>query len=563
MKNLDLFRRFIIGSMVLALTIPLVYHVALNVTRYNHFNKLTEQICKAIEPRIQIGAHREALEYMKSTIATHGLGAEPSIEFKDHGNFVTPPIQNIESKFRESCEFQGITGVEASVFYNHGPLLNILYLYLYLASVPFLFFALLWARRGVLRLQRKVADTIEVQMKQLLGINSIPEKPKTSLFYKFFDLQIPLLKYLKSHIETLERELKKYSLKIADQQKREVLMEVAAQLAHEIVTPISNLQMILKSDDAKKHEHLILLELSQIKNLSEKLLREYRGEVTILEEKKEIINVVESIHSALESAKLFAKNVRPVIFHFDCKVGDEIKLVGCRSEFIAAISNILRNSVESLKKDNGFIIVKVDQDIENLEISITDNGCGINEENLPKIFENKFSTGKKNGTGLGLYQVKSAIESMAGNIVVESELNHGTTLRLTWTLSNSFSPLLPLDLSQQNIPSQKPDLVLIDDMKSTHVMWDIEARRAQKILISFKSFDEFNSSKKYLDKKTPIFVDYNFENGPLTGKQIAEQIALLGFVNVHIATGFPADHVEKIIGIKSIRCKDFPLEELL
>ncbi|MFZ4402502.1 MAG: sensor histidine kinase [Pseudobdellovibrionaceae bacterium] len=397
-------------------------------------------------------------------------------------------------------------------------------------------------------------------MKQLLGIGAASEAPKTSLFYKIFDLEIPLLTYLKRHIENLESDLQSYSKKIADQQKREVLMDVAAQMAHDIVTPISNLQMILQNDDANKNQNLILLELGQIKNLSEKLLREYRGESSMAEQKRETIDVVESIHSALESAKVFAKSMRPVVFNFDCKKNEKVELVGDRSDFIAALSNILRNSVEALEKDNGVITVRLLKDFQSLKVHVSDNGCGIKEENLSKIFENKFSVGKKNGTGLGLFQVKSMIESMKGAIHVESKIGIGTTIGLTWPLcSESFTN----GLNQKTIATQRPDLILIDDTNSNHVRWDIEARRAQKKLASFRSLDDFNSASQNIDRDTPIFVDYTFDNGPHTGKEIAERIVSAGFENVHIATALPVDRVDRPTGIKSVRGKDFPLAVLL
>lgn len=563
MKNLNLIHRFIVGSMILGLVVPLAYHITLDLARYNHFKKLTEQVCKAIEPRIQIGAQREALEYLKSTITNQGLDAKPLVEFKDHGNLVTPSILNAEAMARESCEFQGITGVKASILYEHVPMINILYLYLYLISVPILFLVFMWARRGVMRLQRKVADIIEAQVKQLLGMGAVSELPKTSLFYKLFDLEIPLLKYLKKHIESLEADLKSYSQKIAVQQKREVLMDVAAQMAHEIVTPISNLQMIMQSEDAKIHQDLVLLELSQIKNLSEKLLREYRGEASNSTQKREAINVVESIYAALESTKLFAKNIRPVAFRFDYDVNKKVELVGDRSEFIAALSNILRNSVEAFENDDGVITVQLKRDSKKLKVSITDNGCGIKEENLSKIFENKISIGKKNGTGIGLFQVKSSIEKIKGAVHVESKVGVGTTMNLMWPLRQEISDLPDVGIDKKAASPQKPDLILIDDTNSNHIRWDIEARRAQKTLASFCSLDDFNSRSEEIDKGTPVFVDYNFENGSYTGKEIAERIVLRGFRNVHIATGFPEDHVERPQGIKSVRGKDFPLAELL
>lgn len=159
-----------------------------------------------------------------------------------------------------------------------------------------------------------------------------------------------------------------------------------------------------------------------------------------------------------------------------------------------------------------------------MKINITDNGCGIKEENLSKIFENKFSIGKKNGTGLGLFQVKSSIENMKGAIHIESKVGVGTTKNLTWSLRSEFSDLPVAGLDQKAASPQKPDLILIDDTNSNHVSWDIEARRAQKTLASFQSLDDFNSRSQDIDKGTPVFVDYTFENGPHTGKEIAERM---------------------------------------
>jgi two-component system, sporulation sensor kinase D len=66
-------------------------------------------------------------------------------------------------------------------------------------------------------------------------------------------------------------------------------------------------------------------------------------------------------------------------------------------------------------------------------ITIADNGEGISQENLEKIFT-PFFTSKENGTGLGLVVCKRIIESFGGEIAIESKLKIGTQVRITLPL---------------------------------------------------------------------------------------------------------------------------------
>jgi two-component system NtrC family sensor kinase len=65
-----------------------------------------------------------------------------------------------------------------------------------------------------------------------------------------------------------------------------------------------------------------------------------------------------------------------------------------------------------------------------IEIKISDNGCGISKEDLPKIFEPFFTTKGQKGTGLGLAVIWGIIDNHNGTITVESELNKGTTFTI-------------------------------------------------------------------------------------------------------------------------------------
>ena len=94
-------------------------------------------------------------------------------------------------------------------------------------------------------------------------------------------------------------------------------------------------------------------------------------------------------------------------------------------------SNLLSNAIK-YTPENGKITVVVKSDGHLLELSISDTGYGIPKEDQLKMFQ-KFYRAENvqryvpEGTGLGLYVIKSIVEAMKGNITFESTENQGTT----------------------------------------------------------------------------------------------------------------------------------------
>jgi len=93
--------------------------------------------------------------------------------------------------------------------------------------------------------------------------------------------------------------------------------------------------------------------------------------------------------------------------------------------------NIIRNAVQAMNKPNGRIIVNAVANDQKVVLSINDNGCGISEEGLSKLFNPFYTTkGPDKGTGLGLYIVRQVVERNNGKISVQSKLGEGTTFIL-------------------------------------------------------------------------------------------------------------------------------------
>ena len=94
------------------------------------------------------------------------------------------------------------------------------------------------------------------------------------------------------------------------------------------------------------------------------------------------------------------------------------------------IMNILTNSIQAIQ-DMGEIVIKTKASMGYVEISISDNGCGIPKENINKIFDPFFTTkAPGEGTGLGLYICYGIVQRHNGCIDVKSEIGNGTTITI-------------------------------------------------------------------------------------------------------------------------------------
>ena len=97
------------------------------------------------------------------------------------------------------------------------------------------------------------------------------------------------------------------------------------------------------------------------------------------------------------------------------------------------INNLVSNAIKyrDVSKKENVLVVTANVAGSNLEISVSDNGIGISNEYLHRIFEMFYrATERSEGAGLGLYIVRETVEKLRGSIAVESELGVGTTFRI-------------------------------------------------------------------------------------------------------------------------------------
>jgi signal transduction histidine kinase len=98
---------------------------------------------------------------------------------------------------------------------------------------------------------------------------------------------------------------------------------------------------------------------------------------------------------------------------------------------VIAFTNILINAIEAMESGKGELTVTIAGAPDKASVMIADNGAGIPEEHLPRLFE-PFFTLKKNGVGLGLSVSYSIIQSHNAAIEVKSELKNGTQFSIAF-----------------------------------------------------------------------------------------------------------------------------------
>jgi signal transduction histidine kinase len=107
------------------------------------------------------------------------------------------------------------------------------------------------------------------------------------------------------------------------------------------------------------------------------------------------------------------------------------------------VRNLISNAIKYRKLDQGTSEVGIRVNVDHLraEINFADNGIGIDEDNLARIFEMFYrATEQSDGSGIGLYIVRNAVEKLGGQITVASRPGQGT--RFTIILPNRINSTL-------------------------------------------------------------------------------------------------------------------------
>ncbi|MGL4739823.1 MAG: ATP-binding protein [Sarcina sp.] len=225
---------------------------------------------------------------------------------------------------------------------------------------------------------------------------------------------------------------------ISDYKKLENMRsEFVANVSHELKTPVTSIRGFAETlryvDDTKTREKF----LSIIEEESDRLTRLIQDILSLYDIEKKQIKVIEAVDivSVIESVRELTRNEsekREV--NFISEINIENSIVANSDSIKQLILNLVDNAIK-YSGNNSKVWLNIEENVDNFEIVVKDNGVGIEEEHLNRIFERFYRVDKARsretgGTGLGLAIVKHIVNNLNGDIFVESEIGKGTKFKV-------------------------------------------------------------------------------------------------------------------------------------
>jgi two-component system, NtrC family, nitrogen regulation sensor histidine kinase NtrY len=227
-------------------------------------------------------------------------------------------------------------------------------------------------------------------------------------------------------------ELQKSAQLLAKSERESAWREMAKQVAHEIKNPLTPMKLSIQhlrrtmSDNApdldRKVDNLTTMLIEQIDTLSS-IANEFSSFAKMPKAISEKLDINHIIQSTID---LFSSST-DVEFSFRCEVGEEPYVFADKDQMLRVFNNLFKNATQAIPEERqGKIDISLTRQGENFLIRVKDNGSGIGEEQIDKIFVPNFTT-KTGGMGLGLAMVKNIIENFNGRIWFETAKGIGTT----------------------------------------------------------------------------------------------------------------------------------------
>ena len=260
-------------------------------------------------------------------------------------------------------------------------------------------------------------------------------------FILFLVIRFTLDIYIRLYIKNEEQSISEINvLKDQANYRREFL----GNISHELKTPLFTIQgyILTLLEGAMKDKNVrdrylkraakgVDRLISIVKDLD--LITQFESGIKTVDKSKFDINeLVDNVFELLE----FESEKNNITLKYEENLNNPIYAYADQERIIQVLTNLVVNSIK-YGTENGFTKVVVeDYNKEKVLIKVIDNGEGIEEEHLPRLFErfyriDKNRSRKKGGSGLGLSIVKHIIEAHQQQIFVKSEIGSGTEFSFT------------------------------------------------------------------------------------------------------------------------------------
>ena len=228
-----------------------------------------------------------------------------------------------------------------------------------------------------------------------------------------------------------------FNTMVKELRKNEMLKnDFVSNVSHEFKTPLAIIEgyvtllqdPLLSEENREKYTSIVIEATKKLSTLVNNVLK-----ISRIDNRKITINNEEySLDEQIREAILFYEEewtLKNIDFDIDL---EEVSIIGDKNLLVNVWNNLINNAIKFSNK-NSTIFINLVRENNNAVVTIKDQGCGINEEDVPYIFDKFFQSDKShksNGNGLGLTLVKEIIDLSKGSILVESKRDVGTTFKI-------------------------------------------------------------------------------------------------------------------------------------
>jgi signal transduction histidine kinase len=243
-------------------------------------------------------------------------------------------------------------------------------------------------------------------------------------------------------MKQVNEELKETRARLIESEKLAAIGEATAHIAHRILNPLttimSSAELAQLARDGEDEADRDVTYLKRIQGEAERIKTIIRGVLTYsrpfaMDKKRTDLN--ELLEEALGRVE-YISSKHGVDIHKHLSP-DPPKVMVDELQLKEAFVNVLMNSLDAMRRGGNLTIStsvrssELKSHPELIEVSVTDDGTGISEENLDKVFQPFFTTkNPQDGTGLGLSITYGIIRNHDGEIDVTSEYGHGATVTI-------------------------------------------------------------------------------------------------------------------------------------
>ena len=310
-----------------------------------------------------------------------------------------------------------------------------------------------------------------------------------------FSRKVPVTGDQKDELNALARQFNdmfdsahKAQAKLIEAEKSEARAAVAAQVAHDIRSPLTAMTLALNKlqglvpPAGAEMFSMLSHAVSRVSGIVKRLGSQKTGDAANVIEAPRLTLIDKLFFDVAQEHALKIPKTQKLAINGFAPTPQEWSVVQV-AETQTALSNILNNASEAVG-EGGEIVLTAERVGKELVLTVADNGKGIPAENLAKIFERGVTMGKATGSGLGLFQAKKAVEWSGGKIEVESTVGKGTKFRLRIPVEKAPA------FTVREIELKGKRLIVTDDDPMIISFWKSKVPD----LIAFTSFNDLEKA---------------------------------------------------------------------